>query len=251
MQIADTIVTQKVIINLLLIGVGYLIKRSGLVSRDEGRVLNRIVLYLTLPAMNLRVISSTKLSWQLFILPIIFLISGVFISQMAKGPARSLNLSRADTGTFVVSLCGVMASLAYPFIEAGYGNAGISVVAISDLGNAIAIFAVAYYLSYKYTANGVFSGRDILKKVAGFFPLHAFLIAVIFNLFDIQLTGLSEGLINTLAAMNSPLLLLALGIYLEFDISFQERKILLTHVIYKYITGLIIALVCITVLPFT
>ncbi len=250
MVIAETTVTQKVMVNLLLIGVGYLIKRLGLVAQKDGRILNRIVLYITLPAMNLRVISGTNLSWQLFILPIVFLIAGLVMSQLAKAPARILKLTKADTGTFVVSLCGVMASLAYPFIEAAYGDEGVSIVAISDLGNAIAIFAVAYYLSFRYTSNVEFSARQIIKKVATFFPLHAFLIAVIFNLTQVKLGGLSGGLIDTLAALNSPLLLLSLGIYLDLDISFHESKILFTHVVYKYAMGILIALFCIFVLPF-
>jgi predicted permease len=250
MPITQTSVTHKVLINLLLIGVGYLIKRLGLVEREGGSVLNRIVLYITLPAMNLRVISATELSWQLFILPIVFLFTGLLLSYLGKVPARLLRLSKADTGTFVVSLCGVMASLAYPFIEAGYGDDGISIVAISDLGNAIAIFAFAYYLSFKYTANGNFSGKQIVKKVAAFFPLHAFLIAVLFNLFQVNLKGLPGGLIDTLAALNSPLMLLSLGIYLDLDISYAESKILFTHVTFKYALGLLIALFCIFALPF-
>lgn len=250
MHIAELSVTHKVIINLMLIGVGYLIKRLGLVEREDGRILNRIVLYITLPAMNLRVISDTDLSWELFILPIVFLFAGLIMSQFAKVPARLLHLNKADTGTFVVSLCGVMASLAYPFVEAGYGDEGTSIVALSDLGNAIAIFAVAYYLSFKYSSNGVFSARQILKKVVTFFPLHAFLIAVFFNLGNVKLGGLPGGLIDTLAALNSPLLLLSLGIYLDLDISVHESRILLTHVTYKYTMGILIALFCIYVLPF-
>ncbi|MDF1512463.1 MAG: AEC family transporter [Anaerolineae bacterium] len=250
MTLAELSVTQKVIINLLLIAVGYLIKRLGLVAREDGRVLNRMVLYITLPAMNLRVISNTDLSWQLFILPVVFLAAGLLMSQMSKGPAALLQLNKADTGTFVVSLCGVMASLAYPFIEAAYGDEGISVVAISDLGNAIAIFAVAYYLSFRYTTNGNFNARQILRKVAAFYPLHAFLIAIAFNLGQVKLAGLAGGLIETLAALNSPLMLLSLGIYLDLDISLHESKILFTHIVYKYGIGLLISLFCIFCLPF-
>ena len=250
MHIAQSTVTQKVLINLLLIGVGYLIKRLGLVAREDGRILNRIVLYITLPAMNLKVIRATELSWQLFIIPIVFLIAGLLMSYLGKVPSRILNLSKADTGTFVISLCGVMASLAYPFIEAGYGAEGVSIVAINDLGNAIAVFVIAYYLSFKYTTNGDFSGRQILKKVATFFPLHAFLIAVIFNLLQVNLGGLPGGLIDALAALNSPLMLLSLGVYLDLNISFAESKILFTHVTYKYAMGVLIALFYIFVLPF-
>jgi predicted permease len=49
----DPTITNRVLVNLLLIAVGYLIKKFGVVSRDDGRILNRLVLYLTLPMMNL------------------------------------------------------------------------------------------------------------------------------------------------------------------------------------------------------
>jgi predicted permease len=47
-----------------------------------------------------------------------------------------------------------------------------------------------------------------------------------------------------------PLLLLSLGLYLDLDISFRESTILLTHLVYKYAMGILIALFCIYVLPF-
>jgi hypothetical protein len=246
---AESTVTQKVVINLLLVALGYLIKRAGLVSRDDGRVLNRIVLYVTLPAMNLLVISRAELSWTLLILPVLFLATAVVIRWAGRAPARWLGLSRQDTGTFVVSLCGVMGSLAYPFAEAAFGEPGVRTVAVSDLGNAIGIFGVAYYVSFFYSGRGQFSVGQVLKKVAVFFPLHAFLVALFFNLLRVQFTGVVGGFISTLASLNTPLLLLALGIYLEIDISWQESRVLLTQLAYKYGTGLIVALFCLWALP--
>jgi len=247
---SDTTVTTKVIVNLLLIALGYFIKKVGLVSREEGRTLNRLVLYLTLPAMNLKVISCADLPWQLFVLPVVFLGAGVGISQLGKVPARALKLPRPDMGTFVVSLCGTMISLSYPFVEAGFGDEGIRAVAICDLGNAIAIFGVAYYLSFHYADDGDFDIRQVLKKVVTFFPLHAFLAAVLLNVAKIELCGLPGEFIGALASINSPLMLLSLGIYLELDISWRESKILVTHLLYKYGMGLVVALFCVTALPF-
>jgi predicted permease len=80
--------------------------------------------------------------------------------------------------------------------------------------------------------------------------LHAFLIAVIFNLCRVKLGGVPGGLIDALAALNSPLMLLSLGIYLDLDISFHESRILFAHVLYKYTMGILIALFCIFMLPF-
>lgn len=243
-------VTQRVVINLLLIAIGYLIKRVGLLEREHGQVLNRLVLYVTMPALNLQVISQAPLSWQLMILPVLSLTSGVLMSQVGRWVARGLRLSRRDTGTFVVSLCGVMGALAYPFVEAAYGDTGIRTAAISDLGNAVAIFAFAYYFSYQYADDGSFEPRAILKKVALFFPLHAFVAALIFNLVCVDICGLPGGLIDALASMNSPLMLLSLGVYLELNVSHEERKLLLNQLWVKYAVGFAVAILYVLLLPF-
>jgi hypothetical protein len=248
--LAPSAVTNRVVINLLLIAIGYLIKKVGLLEREHGRVLNRLVLYVTLPALNLQVISRAPLSWRLMILPVLSLVSGVVMSQVGRGVARAMALSRRDTGTLVVSLCGVMGALAYPFVEAAYGEVGVRAAAISDLGNAIAIFAVAYYLSYKYADGGAFEPRAILKKVLLFFPLHAFVAALLFNLACVDICGLPGGLIDALASMNSPLMLLSLGVYLELNVSREERKLLFTQLWVKYAAGFAIALFSVLVLPF-
>jgi malate permease and related proteins len=247
---SDTVVTQRILVNLLLIAVGYLIKRLGLITREEGRVVNRIVLYVTLPAMNLKVISSSELSWELAVLPVVFLLVGVISSQVGRWGGRRLDLSRQDLGTFVVSFCGVMGSLAYPFAESAFGLEGVRAVAVSDLGNAIAIFVVAYYLSFRYSTKGEFDARHVVKKVVTFFPLHAFLLAIVLNLAGIRLGGLPGGLIDGLAVMNSPLMLLGLGLYLEIDISHKERKVLFAQVAGKYAVGFLFAAFLVFTLPF-
>ena len=80
--------------------------------------------------------------------------------------------------------------------------------------------------------------------------LTCFLIALAFNLLKIQFTGLVGGLLESLASMNTPLMLVALGVYLEFDVSPQEGRVLLAQLLTKYGTGLVVALFCLLVLPF-
>ncbi len=248
---SDADVTNKIIVNLLLIAVGYLIKRVGLVSRDEGRILNRIVLYVTLPAVNLRAISGTELSWELLLLPAVMLVAGTIMSRVGHWRGKALDLTRPDMGTFVISFCGVMASLAYPFAEAAFGTEGIRTVAISDLGNAVVIFGIAYSLSFRYSENSELSARQILKKVVTFFPMLAFLIAVVLNLLHVDVRGLPGGLIDSLAVMNSPLMLISLGIYLDLDVSRSEFKVLGTQLFWKYGVGALASVVTLLVLPFT
>ena len=248
---SDADVTNRIIVNLLLIAVGYLIKRVGLVSRDDGRILNRIVLYVTLPAVNLRVISATELSWELLMLPVLMFVAGLTMSRVAYRRGKALDLSRRDMGTFVISFCGVMGSMAYPFAEAAFGAEGVRTVAISDLGNAIVIFGVAYSLSFHYSENADFSAWQIVKKVVTFFPLLAFLVAVGLNLARVDVCGVPGRLIDELAVVNSPLMLLSLGIYLDLDVSRSEFKVLGTQLLWKYGLGALVSVFTLIALPFT
>ncbi len=246
----DPTIANRVLVNLLLIAVGYLIKKLGVVSRDDGRILNRLVLYLTLPMMNLKAVTNTTLSWHLLLLPLALLLVGVTMCLLSRYPARWLHLSRRDTGTFAVATCGFMGSLLYPFIEAVYGDLGIQATAICDLGNAIAIFGVGYYISFRYATNGHFRTLDAVKKVLLFFPLHAFVVGLLLNVGGVPLRGLPADLVNALAAINSPLMLLGLGIYLELDISRDERKVVAMNMMYKYAVGALVALLVLWLLPY-
>lgn len=243
-------ITNKVIVNLLLIAVGYLIKRLGVVSRDDGRILNRLVLYLTLPMMNLKAVLNTTLSWHLLLLPLFLLVAGTVVYLLSTFPARWLKLTRRDMGTFMVALCGFMGSLLYPFMEAVYGDLGVQAMAICDLGNAITIFAVGYYVSFFYSTDGQFKAIDAVKKVLLFFPMHAFALGFLLNVVGATLRGLPADLVNALAGINSPLMLLGLGIYLELDVSRHERKIVAVNLTYKYIMGALIALLVLWLLPY-
>jgi predicted permease len=246
----DPTITNKVLVNLLLIAVGYLIKKLGVVSRDDGRILNRLVLYLTLPMMNLKAVMNTTLSWNLLLLPLMLLFVGVTMCLLSHYPARWLHLPQRDKGTFMVASCGFMGALLYPFVQAVYGDLGVQATAICDLGNAIAIFVVAYYVSFRYSTNGHFRAIDAVKKVLLFFPMYAFILGFLLNVGGVSLQGLPADLVDALAAINSPLMLLGLGIYLELDISRQERKIVAVGMVYKYIVGALVALLVLWLLPY-
>ena len=126
-MISNSTVTLRLIANLLVIAIGYVVKKLGLVSREEGRVLNRLVLYVTLPAASLLALSEATLSWTLLLLPLLLFAVAIAICSGGVLVARSLKLARADKGTFVVSLCGFMLSMAYPFFEPYFHNSLIEV----------------------------------------------------------------------------------------------------------------------------
>jgi predicted permease len=65
-----------------------------MLSRENGRVLNRLVLYVTLPATNLLAISSAELSWGLLALSALFFLAAMALWIVGLWPARAGPLSR-------------------------------------------------------------------------------------------------------------------------------------------------------------
>jgi predicted permease len=143
-----------------------------------------------------------------------------------------------------------MASLAYPFADAAYGLPGVQALALCDLGNALAIFGVAYYLSFRFSRQSEMSYAEILKRLLSFVPLQATWIGLVFNLTGMRLGAVPATLIETLASANSPLMLISLGLYLDFALLRQESKALLVHTLFKYGAGAAIALSLTLALPY-
>ncbi len=243
-------VTAQVAANLLVVAVGYALKRWGILPREQRSVLNRLILYVTMPAVNVSVWAGAEpLEWRWLLLPILFLaaVSGIWLGGLL--PARWLRLARAEMGTFVVALCGVMGSLAYPFVEVAWGDEGMRAVALVDMGNALAIFGMAYALSLHWGAGGRPSMRQVINKVAAFFPIYAFFAGLLLNITRIRLGSVAEELFGVLARANSPLMLLALGAYLELDVSWREARVLGVHLVYKYGLGIGVALLMMAIWP--
>ena len=120
--------------------------------------------------------------------------------------------------------------------------------AVCDLGNAIVIFVVGYYVSFRYATNGHFDARTAIKKVLLFFPIQAFVLGFVLNLVGVTLSGLPKDLVSTIASVNSPLMLLGLGIYLELDVSRKERRTVAVNLTYRYIAGALFAALVLSVL---
>lgn len=246
---SDSNITTAVIANLALIALGYLVKKVGLFTREDGRLVNRLVLYLTLPAVTVLALNRAPLSWHLALPPAALLIATLLVCLGGIPVTRYMALDRADRGTFLVSLCGLMLAMAYPFFEIGYGEEGVRAVAVCDIGNAVVVFAFAYALSFHYARSGRPNLKQIIVKIASFPPLYATLVGLALNLGRVKIGGLAEGLLALVARANSPLMLIGLGLYLELDISLREARVLVAYALYKYWAGLVVGGMLMWLLP--
>ena len=241
---------EQFIVSILIILLGYVIKRSGLISKKEGNVLNRIIMNVTLPALILRVFSTMDVKAELLLLSLINILYGFVTYFISRAIFK--NESREDKGILIIANIGFNVGLfAYPFVESIWGAEGLQYIAMFDMGNAVTIFGLAYIVAAMHAPSAAkVDVKFILKKMFTFVPFVSYIIALIISFAHIQLPGLVTNVITNISMANSVLVLLVLGIYLDFTFERNQLKNIFKLISVKYLVGIVAAIALYKLLPF-
>ncbi|MGM0500324.1 MAG: AEC family transporter [Bacillota bacterium] len=243
-------VNQIFIISLAVILLGYFLKKLKILNKNDGNSMVKIIMNITLPALIITVFIDLDLNANLIILPLTNIIYGVLAYFLGKRLFADNKIE--DAGSLIISLLGFNIGLfAYPFIENIWGKTGLQYMAFFDMGNAVIIFGLAYITAASYgPCRNELSTKVIAKKLLTFIPLMSYLLALLLNIFNIELNFYLFSVLKKVAGINGVLVLLVLGIYLEFKLERSELKKISKAVIIKYSFGLIVGLILYLILPF-
>ncbi len=244
-------VNQIFIISLAVILLGYSLKKLKILNKNDGNSLVKIIMNITLPALIITVFIDLDLNANLIILPLTNIIYGILAYFLGKRLFTDTKIE--DAGSLIISMLGFNIGLfAYPFIENIWGETGLQYMAFFDMGNAVIIFGLAYITAANYgPRRNELSSVVIAKKLLTFIPLMSYLLALLLNIFNVELNFYLFSVFKKLAGINGVLVLLVLGIYLEFKLDKSEFKKILKAVIVKYSFGLIVGVILYLILPFT
>ncbi len=212
-------------LSLSVIVVGFVLKKMKILTEDNGRVIVKIIFNITLPALVLNVLSSIKLDFTLFLLPIIALIfsSAVFFFSfliVRKYPKEIKSI-------FLMMVIGFnMGNFAYPLIEGIWGEDGLQYIVLFDIGNALVIFIIIGFIASYYSKKNNFQVKKAIYR-SSFLrllkspPLIAVFAALIINLAGFVIPLFIVDFLNILSRANMALTLLSLGIFLNFKSLFR------------------------------
>lgn len=237
--------TESILINVLVIIIGYIAKKIKLFPEDTGTVLSRLVIYITLPATILKVFISSTLKLDLFIVPLISFFFGLLIFLIGFLVLNNLELEDKLKWTLLIGICGYNVGLfSYPFIKNLYGNEGLLYMAMFDIGNSFIVFGLSYALSL-VSENGWSFNKvsHLLKRVFSFFPLQVYIISVLLSLLKVNFPEIFISLISQLSIPNSTLALFTLGYFLDFRLNKAEIRALLYGTLIRFIPGIILSLI--------
>jgi malate permease and related proteins len=194
--------------------VGMLLRRSGVLAARHGAWLLRIVVLVGLPAMFLGTVSRLPLHAALGRLPGIAIVTALATGLAAALVGRRLALPRAAFGGLLV--CAMTMNLAFemPFVLAAWGERAFSELALFDMGNALTLSTVVYYIAARFGGHAQ-NARGALLRLLAFPPLWAMILALTLNLLQLPPPAPLTTLLTQVGRTLMLLIVVALGLLFD------------------------------------
>lgn len=241
--------TEQFIIIILLIALGYLLKRINFIKSADSQVLSTLVLNVTLPSLVIVNLNSANLDLSFSILPIMMLIYGILAKVIIVALFRKYdNHVKGSVGMMAASLN--IGLFAYPLVETIWPENGMIYFGMADIGGAIIMFGVTYFVGSCYSeGSDQFNFKFLGKKLISSVPLVTYIVMFILNMANIHLPKASIDFFTIISKANMPLSMILLGIMLSFRIEKQFLPIAVKYLIVHYGLGCIAGLLVHFFLP--
>ena len=205
---------------IIMIGLGYFLKRIDFLSEKDIDPFNKIVMYILLPCMIFHALYSADLSLisKLGILPFIILISSFATGLVSYFILRQLKLDDITLWSVLVTvMIANTAFMGYPVTLGIFGQEGFLRAIFCDIATLCIFLILSFVLIMKFGG----TVKTAVKKITFFPPLWA----VILGLIDNTVNYLGQGAI--------PLIMIALGLSIDFSAIRRSKSMIVFTSIMK------------------
>ena len=203
----------------LMLALGMLCQRVRLFSDNAAETLNRVVLYVLLPAAVLRFASKLTLDISLFGLvavPWLILLASMAAVEMLARLWRFSPQAKA-----VLLLCVPLSNssfLGYPLVQAMLGDAALPFAVVYDhFGSFVMLSTWGVWVLARYAGDTPPSLRDVAQRMIRFPPLIALLVAL--TLMPAAAPHVVDAVLQRLSDAILPVVSLAVGLQLRLRLS--------------------------------
>jgi predicted permease len=196
-----------------MILVGFILKRKSILKSSDSQLLSKIVLNISLPALIFINLSKAEVSYDMLLLPVMALILSFFLLLIAYVYCRLRGYSKKTTWTIMIAASMMNTGfIGFPVSLGVFGNDGFLHAIFYDLSTTILFIVYGMVLVKEFGG----SREDVIRQSFKFIPLWAVLFAVIFNVFNIPIFALAEDVLGYFADSTIPLIMLSLGLTIDF-----------------------------------
>ncbi len=196
-----------------MLALGKLFARTRLLPDNTPEVINRLVIWLLLPALVLKAVEGLEFRAELLVLVVTPWLLALLTVLAVLGLSRLLGWRREITGCLLLCVAlGNTAFLGYPMVEATLGHDALAYAVVYDqLGSFILLSSFGLVVVALYGGAARPTAFAVIRKIVTF-PSFA---ALIIGLLPWERPLLIEGLIVTLAGLLVPLAMFAVGFQLK------------------------------------
>ena len=206
----------KVLPIVLIIPLAYCLKKMKLFDKDFSVPLNKIFIDLSLPASVFLAFASITLTLDLLKLPLYgFLV--VFLLMLIGFVVVFIVRPKKNIYTVFLVMLPAMATavVAYPFFIELYGQQGLAVIALINVGNVFFLFTFDRYLSYKL-ANKKPSSKQYFFSFIETPSIWAIVLGLLFSYFAIR-HMLFDKFFEIIANATVFITMFSIGLSFEYD----------------------------------
>ncbi len=200
---------------IIMIFLGYLLRRFNLVKTTDINSLNNIAINLTLPCLAFASVYSADLSHlsHLAILPFVNVFTTAIVGTLVYYFCKFKGYSKKITWTVIlVTVTGNTAFVGYPVCFGVFGQTGLVTGIFSDMGSLIIYLLLSIILTMVLGG----SAKSSFKKVLSFPLLWAVLLGLIFNIFTVPIGDVLSNVVGYMGDATIPLIMISLGVSLNF-----------------------------------
>lgn len=210
---------------IIMIGLGYFLKRIDFLSEKDIDPFNKIVMYILMPCMIFHAIYTADLNSisNMGILPLIIL-----GSSLATGAVSFIILKqfKLDDKTLWSVLVTVMiantAFMGYPVNLGIYGQDGFLRAIFCDIATLSTFLLLSFVLILKFGG----TVKTAVKKIAFFPPLWAVILGLILNFINVPIGPVLDNTVNYLGQGAIPLIMVTLGLSIDFSALKRSRAMI-------------------------
>lgn len=204
---------EVILIPALMILLGLFLKQKEILEDNARETLSKIVLYIALPSMIFVNLRTAEISHDMLFLPILGIATSFILLIIAYLYCRARNYSKKRAWTIMIA-SSIMNTgfIGFPVSLGVFGNEGFLNALFFDLSTSTMIVLYGVILAKEFGGDR----REVIKNTVTFIPLWAMIFALIFNVFNIPLTYVVENILNYFAQATIPLIMLAIGLSLDY-----------------------------------
>jgi predicted permease len=196
--------------------IGMLLKRAGLADRSDGDFVLRLVFFVTLPLLIVLTLSAAPIGLGQALLPIANIVVNFLCLAAVLLATRPLKLPRPAQGSMAMNTMIANNAFMFPFILAVYGDSGFADAVLFDFGNAIMVATVTFAIAFRFS-DEPYHPLVMVKRIVKGPIFWALAIGVLLSVSGTAIPERVAAVIDPLAQMTSPLILIALGIFFSFS----------------------------------